>query len=612
MSKFLDTIDQRVIVADGAMGTQLYAQGIPFHRCYDSLNLTDPVRIERIHRSYIAAGAELIETNTFGANRVRLSAFGLSDRVVDINRRGAEIARWVAGNDRFIAGSISSLGKPLAPIGKISHETARDVFREQATALIEGGVDVLLLETFTSLSEALVALQGVKPVAVEHDIPVWLQITFTEEGKTLVGDKPEEVARKLRDAGADGIGSNCSMGPQVLFEVMERMTRVDGIRFSCQPNAGLPQVIEGRYVYLASPSYFAEYAERFRSLGISLIGGCCGTTPEHIKAISEMVGGKSIDHSTTREIFTITSIDSEPEKKTEELIEPERFIDRLIGDEYYISVEIDPPRGVNSEKLVQGAKLCKAGGIHCVNVADSPLARARMSPLALSHIIRDAVGIEIILHMSCRDRNVLATQAELMGAHALQIRNILAVTGDPPILGDYPDAKGVFELDSVSLTRLIGTLNQGMDLSGRKLDSPCYFSIGVALNPTAEKMEAELEKYARKIEAGAMFAMTQPLFDPDILATFLAKWNGPKLPVMVGVLPLRNTKHAEYIHNEVPGMTVPESVRKRMYAAGEDGPKEGVKIAQEFLKEAKQMSAGLYLMPPFNKFEMAVEIVQVL
>ncbi|MDK9699553.1 MAG: bifunctional homocysteine S-methyltransferase/methylenetetrahydrofolate reductase [bacterium] len=612
MNRFLDTIDRRVVIADGALGTQFYAQGIPFSRCYDSLNLTDPVAVERIHRSYVAVGAELIETNTFGANRARLAQFGLSHRVQEINRRGVEIARWVAGADRFVAGSMSSLGKPLEPIGKISIPQAIEIFREQAEALIEGGVDLILLETFTTLQEALLALEGAKLAAAPKNIPVWVQMSFTDEGKTLVGDKPEEVARRLTEAGADGVGSNCSMGPQILLEVMERMARVPGIRLSCLPNAGLPQVLEGRYVYLTSPAYMAEYADRFRALGVSLIGGCCGTTPEHIKEIVLTVGGKTIERQSIGEIIHLTDIDREPEHLVETVSEQRTFMEQLRSDRFYVSVEIDPPRGVNSDKLVQGARLCKAGGVDCINVADSPLARARMSPLALSHIIRDNVGIEIILHMSCRDRNVLATQAELMGAHALQIRNILAVTGDPPTLGDYPDAKGVFELDSVSLTKLMTALNHGMDLSGRKLDSPCDYAIGVAINPTAPDLGAELEKYVRKVEAGAMFAMTQPVYELDALENFFAKYTGKKLPVMVGVLPLRNTKHAEFIHHEVPGMTVPQRIRDRMYQAGEAGPNMGVQIAQEFLREAKTMCEGVYLMPPFNKFEMAVDIIQVL
>lgn len=610
MSKFLEKIDQRIIIADGGIGTLLYDQGIPFHRCYDSLNLSDPVRIERLHRSYIAAGAELIETNTFGANRIRLESFGLADKVESINRRGVEIARWAIGSSGFVAGSISPLGKPLAPIGKITAKFAKEVFLEQAKALVEGGVDLLLLETFTNLNEAIIALEAARQAVQNKGIPVWVQMTFTDEGKTLHGDKPELVARKLIEEGADGIGANCSMGPQLLLEVMERMAQVRNIRLSCMPNAGQPQMMNGRFVYLTSPAYLAEYAEKFRNLGVALIGGCCGTTPEHIASISKKIGGLNLKKNNISEPVVLDVI--ETQAVIESPIERVPSFLQNLDKRFFVSVEIDPPRGVNPEKVIQGAILCKTGGIDCINVADSPLARARMSPLALSTILRDEVGIEIILHMSCRDRNSLAMQAELMGAHALKIRNILAVTGDPPTLGDYPSAKGVFELDSISLTSLISLLNQGNDLSGRTLDTPCDFTIGVALNPSAENLDLEIEKLEKKLDAGAMFVMTQPVFELKTFETFLSNWKRKSTPFILGILPLRNAKHAEYIHNEVPGMIVPQKIRDRMFHASENGTNEGIKIAQEILKEAKSMVQGSYLMPPFNRFEMAVEIIQVL
>ncbi|MCX7834799.1 MAG: bifunctional homocysteine S-methyltransferase/methylenetetrahydrofolate reductase [bacterium] len=610
MNRILEKLKNEVIVADGGMGTVLYDQGIPFQRCYDSLNLSDPVRIERIHRSYVAAGAELIETNTFGANRIRLSSFGLTDKVEIINRRGVEIARWAIGPNGLVAGSMSTIGKPLRPIGKIDVEEAEQVFYEQAISLVNGGVDLLLLETFSDLSEAVIAVRAAKRAAQNRDVPVWLQMTFTDEGKTLHGDKPEEIVRVLQAEGVDGLGANCSVGPQILLEVMERISRVSSVPLSCMPNAGLPKLVNGRYVYLTTPTYLAEFAEQFRQIGVSLIGGCCGTTPEHIRSISEKVKGKPIEKKQSS--FFVSSWFQEPELPIQTTSETLSDFLTKVKSKFYVSVEIDPPRGINTEKLIQGAKICKSGGVDCINVADSPLARARMSPLALSTILAHEVGLDVILHLSCRDRNSLAIQAELMGAHALDIRNILAVTGDPPTLGDYPSAKGVFELDSIRLTQLITLLNQGFDLSGRKLDTPCQFTVGVAVNPTAEDLDSEIEKLNKKIDAGAKFIMTQPLFEIQSFETFLLKWKKNDVPILLGILPLRNAKHAEYIHYEVPGMVVPEKIRQRMYIAGENGIQEGIRISQELLKEFRNVVNGIYLMPPFHRFEIAVQVLQVL
>ncbi|NOY78131.1 MAG: bifunctional homocysteine S-methyltransferase/methylenetetrahydrofolate reductase [Calditrichaeota bacterium] len=611
LEKFWETLKKRALVADGAMGTALYARGIPFSHSFEELNLSNPALVQEIHRGYLEAGAELHETNTFGANRIRLAPHGFDSRVSEINRVGAAIAREVVGDEKWLLGSVGPLGKTLKPVGKIAPEEARKIFHEQVEALVEGGVDVIILETFTDLREITEALRAAKDVG---EVPVIAQMTFTEEGKSLMGDKPAEVVRKLRELGADIVGANCSVGPQGIYEVMEIMTQVDEGYLSAMPNAGMPKMIEGRYMYLSSPEYMAQYAKRMVEIGVNIVGGCCGTTPEHIRLIRQAVWGMKPGKRTQKrsKYFQMIETVEAPETVSEEApVQESNFASRL-GKEFLVSVEIDPPRGVDPTKFIQGALYLKSRKVDAINVADSPLARARMSPLVLSHLITEETGVETILHLSCRDRNILGLQAELMGAHALGIKNILAVTGDPPKLGDHPTATGVFDIDSVGLVTLIRNLNKGVDLMGRPLKPKTHFTVGVGVNPTAIDLDYELEKFRRKAEAGAQFAFTQPLFDLNILEDFIRRTEKLGIPIFVGILPLRNFKHAEFMHNEIPEMFVPEIIRKRMFDAGEDGPSVGVEIAREFLIQAKDLVAGVYLMPPFNKFEMAGEVLEVL
>jgi homocysteine S-methyltransferase len=609
----LAMLDERVLIADGAMGTQIYDRGITFEHCFDELNLSEPDLIREIHRGYIDAGADLIETNTFGTNRVRLGQWGLEEHTREIALAGARIARQAveeAGQTGLVlvAGSMGPLGRPLAPIGKISREEAREYFRETAEALVEGGVDLIALETFVDQVEASEALMAVREVA--PDLAVIAHLTFTDEGKTVYGNKPEEVARGLMVLGADVVGANCSVGPQGLDDVVDRMLRVPDVRLSLMPNAGLPQIVGGRCVYLASPQYMARHAEEFCERGAAIVGGCCGTGPEHIAAIRERVGVRRPVHPRLRMkrdsgVVAVAAVAAEPEAS-----EP-GFLDKIAEGRFVVSVELDPPKGIDATRLVRGAMMCKAAGIDAINIADSPLARARMSPLALSTLIRQSVDIEIILHLSCRDRNILGLQSECMGSHALGMRNILAVTGDPPQVGDYPDATGVFDVDSVGLVRLLSRLNQGVDLAGKALRYQTRFRVGVASNPTAVDLELELERWFMKLDAGAQFTMTQPIYDIGVLERWLDKAKSP-IPVLVGVLPLRNGRHAEFLHNEVPGMSVPEAIQERMRAAGPDGPEEGVRIASEFLAEARKLVQGAYLMPPFDRFEMAIDVCRTL
>jgi len=611
LEKFWESIKARVLVADGAMGTALYARGIPFSHSFEELNLSNPVLVQEIHKGYLDAGAELHETNTFGANRVRLAPHGFDSLVSEINRAGAAIAREVVGDEKWLLGSVGPLGKTLKPVGKIAPEEARKIFQEQVEALVEGGVDLIILETFTDLREITEALLAAKEVG---EVPVIAQMTFTEEGKSLMGDKPAEVIKKLRELGADIVGANCSVGPQGIYEVMEIMTQADDGYLSAMPNAGMPKMIEGRYMYLSSPEYMAQYAKRMVEIGVNIVGGCCGTTPEHIRLIREAVWGMKPGKRTKKRSKYFQMIESAEAPETEieeEPVQESDFASRL-GKEFLVSVEIDPPRGVDPTKFIRGALYLKSKRVDAINVADSPLARARMSPLVLSHLITEETGVETILHLSCRDRNILGLQAELMGAHALGIKNILAVTGDPPKLGDHPTATGVFDIDSVGLVTLIQNLNIGVDLMGRPLKPKTHFTVGVGVNPTAIDLDYELEKFRRKVEAGAQFAFTQPLYDLKILEDFIRRTEEFDIPIFAGILPLRNFKHAEFMHNEIPEMFVPEAIRKRMFDAGEDGPRVGVEIAKEFLIQAKDMVAGVYLMPPFNKFEMAGEVLEVL
>lgn len=605
---FRKALTDRVLVCDGAMGTQLYKHGIPFENSFDELCLSRPDLILRIHAEYRHAGCDIIQTNSFGANRFRLADHGLADRVAEICERSAVLAKAVAGDECFVAGSVGPLGKALAPIGRVTVEQAEEVFGEQIAALVKGGVDLILLETISDLREATAAMAAAKRVAPE--VPIVAQMTFTDEGKTVHGFKPEEVVLALSQAGAECVGANCSVGPMPLTEVIERMLRVPDVKLACQPNAGMPQYYDGRFVYLTSPEYMAEYARHFALHGCHIVGGCCGTSPEHVRAIVDAVKDvKPRRPESSAGIEVSERPETNPSLPALSTTERDDMQAKLARGVFVSSVEIDPPKGINTSRLVRGAELCRAAGVDCINIADSPLARARMSPIALGNIIRREVDIELILHMSCRDRNVIGLQSDVMGAYAQGVRNILAVTGDPPAVGDYPNATGVFDVDAIGLTTLISGLNAGADLSGRKIKYHTDVFIGVASNPTTEDVPKEAERFRRKAEAGAHFTMTQPIYELDSLKRFmdLAK---PEIPIMVGVLPLRNARHASFLHNEVPGMHIPDDVLARMQAAGEDGPKVGVEIAQEFLLKARDLVQGVYLMPPFNQFWMGVEVLK--
>lgn len=613
MKSFLETLSERILVCDGAMGTMLYERGISFDHCFDEINLSHPDLVKEVHAAYIDAGADIIETNTFGGNRFRLMHHGLEDKVEAVNLSGAQLAREVAdqkskalGRRIFVAGSMGPLGKALEPIGKITRAEAFGHFAEQAAALVHGGVDVIMIETMSDLEEARQAVAGVRSVT---GLPVVAQMSFNEDGKTLMGNKPVESATALVAAGASVVGANCSVGPQALLDVLERMTAVAGAYFSIQPNAGLPRYVGGRYIYVASPEYFGDLAKRFVSAGVNILGGCCGTTPEHIRQVRKGIGSAL----PTRLKTSVAVVEPEEEAKADvdESTTHSTLIEKFKKKKFVVSIEIDPPRGLHYEKILDGAIACRRHNVDAINIADNPLAKAGMTPLTMASLIRQSVNIETILHFSCRDRNLLAMQSELMSAHVMNIRTVLGVTGDPPVVGDYPNATGVFDVDAIGLLNLITNLNRGIDLAGKSIGARTNFLRACAANPTPVDLAREFDRFERKIEAGADFAMTQVLYDLKPLEDFMKKFAG-RIPVILGIMPLKNAKHANFMHFEIPDIKIPEVVRRRMEQAGDKGQEEGLRIAREFLKEAKGMVDGVYIMPPFGKFDMAFDLLGIL
>jgi len=622
---FLKRLAEGVVLADGAMGTVLYDKGIPFDRSFDALNLSDPALVQAVHREYIRAGAELIETNTFGANRYRLAAHGVTDAARAVNRAGAQVARNAreeVGESVFVAGAVGPLGKPVSPLGTITREEAFAAYREQAEGLVEGGVDLILIETQTDLGEAGVAVAAVR--SVTQDLPIVLEMTFTEDGRTLYGAYPEDVVRTFTGKGVDALGANCSVGPQKLLEIVERFRRKTDLPLAVMPNAGLPRYVNGRFLYLSSPEYFGEYATRAAEAGARLIGGCCGTTPAHIRKMREALRARHGAPSGTATASVTDAagpismtpgeraalLDAEEPHAISDPTQRTLLAGKLARGEFVVSVEVDPPRGARPKKMIDGALFLRRAGVDTINVADSPMARVRMSSIALATMIGTQVGIETILHFTCRDRNLMGIQSDLMGAHALGIRNILALTGDPPRAGDYPNATAVFDVDSIGLIRILGQLNRGLDLGGNSIGEPTRFVIGCAVNPTAENFDAELTRFRTKIEAGAEFAMTQPLYELDTLVRFLDAVGKPRIPVLLGLLPLQSHRHAEFLHNEVPGIFIPDPARTAMREGGDRGIEIGIEMCRKLLLEARDLVEGAYLMPSFGRYEVVARVAE--
>jgi methionine synthase I (cobalamin-dependent)/5,10-methylenetetrahydrofolate reductase len=609
MNSFLDRLNKGVLLCDGAMGTLLYTRGVSYYQCFDELNLSNPQVVQKVHQDYIKAGAEIIETNTFGANRFKLATHGFEEKVRDINLKGAKLAREareIEGKDIFVAGSMGPIGQRVHPFGEITLKQVREAFFEQAEGLLEGGVDLFIVETISDLREMREAVSAIRSIC---RLPIIASITFGEDGKTLMGNTPEEVAEFLNNLDVEVVGANCSVGPLKMYEVIQTMKSKTDKFFSAQPNAGLPHFVEGRYIYLSSPEYMADYAEKFIRSGVNIVGGCCGTTPEHIKKMCQVIRKLNSSFSSETETDILVKEEIEEEKTEKPEIKISDFA-RNIGRKFLFSVELDPPKGTNPEKILQVAKKLKDAGIDAVNIADSPMAKVRMSCLSIAYLLREKTGIDVILHLTCRDRNLMGLQSDLLGAHALGIRNILAITGDPPVLGDYPHMTAVYDVDSIGLVKIIKKLNSGCDWAGNSIGSPTSFFAGVGVDPNAENWDREFDRLREKENAGANFIFTQPFHDLESLEKFLRRINGIKLPIFMGLLPLQSSKHTEFLHNEVPGIRIPDKIRERMKKAGEKGAKEGVQICRALLKEAKSLVSGVYLIPSFGRFEQVLEVIE--
>ena len=603
---FMEFLQDHILVFDGGMGTMLYQKGVFLNRSYDELNLSRPELIQDVHRAYLTAGAEVIETNTFGANRYKLQAFGFQERVAEINRQGARLAREATGERAWVAGSIGPLGLKIEPWGPTSVEEAEAAFKEQAAGLLEGGVDLFVLETFTDLNEIRQAIRAVRSLCA---LPVVAQMTIEEDGNSLYGTAPEVFAKRLDEWGADVVGINCSVGPQQMLECLERMVKVTDRPISVQPNAGRPRSVDGRNLYLCSPEYMASYARKFVLAGAKIVGGCCGTTPEHIKAMKSSLRALRPAH-----VPMATSLPAEQRVEIQpvERARKSRFAAALVEGRLVTSVEITPPKGFDTSKVVAGARALKAAGVDAINIPDGPRASARMGAQALAVILEQQVGIETVLHYCCRDRNLLGMQSDLLGAAALGLKNLLIITGDPPKMGDYPDATAVFDVDSIGLTNMVTRLNHGLDLGGTPFNPPTAFLVGVGANPGAIELENEISRFRYKAEAGAEFAITQPVFDVRQLLSFLKRVEEFRIPIIAGIWPLSSLRNAEFMNNEVPGVHVADEIMERMRKADQAGKarEEGIAIARETVEEIRGLVQGIQVSAPFGRYQSALEVLE--
>ena len=611
---------ERIVLFDGAMGTMLYQRGVFINQCYDELNTRSPDLIREIHREYVKAGAEVLETNSFGANRLKLTQYGLEGQVEAINRAAAQLARAVADDAEhpvLVAGAVGQLGVRLEPYGPTSEADARAVFREQMAALKEGGADLFILETFGDLHEIKEAIRAAREV--DASMPVVAQMTIGADHRTSYGATAEDVARALDGWGADVIGLNCSVGPQIILECIERMAPVTRRKLSAQPNAGMPRDVGGRSMYMASAEYMATYARHLIHAGAKVLGGCCGTTPEHIKAICEGIRplNPRLAQSVARDESRVAR--GEPvaratphAPRTTPFGERSRFASRIAAGEFVTSVEIVPPRGVDGSRMVADVRKLKDAGVDAVNVPDGPRAQSRMGALLTSVLIEQQVGIETVTHYACRDRNLLGMLSDLLGAAAIGLRNLLIITGDPPKMGPYPDATAVFDIDSIGLTNLVRNLNRGLDPGGNAIGEPTKFAIGVGVNPAAIDAAHELRRFEWKVEAGAEFAITQPVFDAAQLEKFLGSIAHVRIPVIAGIWPLVSLRNAEFLANEVPGVSVPAEVISRMRRATERSKEhataEGIAIAREMLSRVREVVQGVQVSAPFGKVELALQV----
>ncbi|GIV08799.1 MAG: bifunctional homocysteine S-methyltransferase/methylenetetrahydrofolate reductase [Fimbriimonadales bacterium] len=620
---FRERIAQGVLVADGALGTMLALRGAP--QPYELANLTHPETVRTLHREYYEAGARLIETNTYFANRVRLlnlpergselpPAFSLLERfgapeelVARINTAGARLAREAVGEDALVFGAVGPVGKPLEPLGEMRLEEAERAFEEQMRALLEGGVDGLILETFIDPRELELAVRVARRLA--PDIPIIASKGFVEDGETLMDGLPERFAEQLQPLAVDAVGGNCIVGPQRMLDIVRMMAGATELPISTMPTPGLPQLVRGQVVYDIHPDYFGKYAARLVEAGASIVGGCCGTTPDHTRAIAQQVRTLK-----TKRPTAVSAARPRERKAQEELPTAEpSSIAQLLGKERIITVELDLPRGLKIQKVIEGARLLKEHGVHMIDISDGARARLRMNVIATSHLVQREAGIEVMMHFACRDRNLLAIQSDLLGAHALGIRNVLAITGDPAQIGDYPTATSVFDVDAVGLVRILRRFNEGRDLAGNSIGVYANFIIAAAYNPLAPDQAAEDDRLRRKIDEGAHLIYTQPLFEMPLVERTAALMRQLNTPWFVGVLPLRNARHAEFMHNEVPGISIPEPILRQMIEAPEDAAQQiGLEIAQEFVRQADPYAQGLYLMPPAGSAQIALRVIEAL
>jgi methionine synthase I (cobalamin-dependent)/5,10-methylenetetrahydrofolate reductase len=604
---------QEVVVVDGAMGTQLYAKGVFINQCYDELNLRAPDLVREVHRAYVKAGAEVIETNTFGASRTKLTPYGLESQTHEINKAAATIAREEAGDNVLVAGAVGPLGVRLEPYGPTSLDEAREVFAEQMRGLADGGADFFLIETFADIAEIEQAILAAREV--DSTMPVVAQMTIGTDSLTPYGASAEDIAKSLDAFGADVIGLNCSVGPQIILDAIEKMTKVTRKKLVAQPNAGMPREIGGRSMYMASPEYMATYAAHLVRAGARVVGGCCGTTPEHIAAMVE--GIRPLAPRQARVPLRAAAAGT-PEVPHDKPVEPMPFAERskwagkIARGEFVTSVEIVPPRGVDASKMIRDTGALKEAGVDAVNVPDGPRAQSRMGALLTSVLIEQQVGIETVTHYCCRDRNLLGMLSDLLGASAIGLRNMLIITGDPPKMGPYPNATAVFDIDAIGLTNLVSRLNHGLDPGGNAIGRPTSFAIGVGVNPGAIDLEHELKRFTWKVEAGAEYAITQPVFDVEQLEAFLAKLDTNRIPIVAGIWPLVSHRNAEFLANEVPGVTVPTHIIERMRRANEKskehGVQEGIAIAREMLERVRPSVQGVQVSAPFGKVELALEV----
>ena len=606
-----EMLDTRVLIGDGAIGTLLGERGVGFGHPYARANLSHPEMVAGIHEEYLRAGADVIETNTFSANRFKLETHDLEDCVQQVNAEGARLARRAAetaagsGDRALVLGAIGPLGRPLVPIGPVTPEEARSVFTEQAEALLEGGADAILLETFTDLAELRLAYEAVRALGA----PVLAYKTFVEDGETLAEGLPERAAREISGWGADLAGANCTVGPQRMVEIIDQMSAGAG-PVAAFPNPGLPQLVDGHIRFRRDIGHFAGYGVKLAEAGARLVGGCCGTTPAHVRALAEALRDFRVAGRTGRGRVSLTGRAAEAVTRAEVPAEPVSDFAERLRSGFAVTVEVDLPRGNDVGRVVEAARRLKERGVHAIDISDGARARLRMHPVAAARIVQEEAGIEVVSHISCRDRNIIGLQADLLGAAALGVRNILAVTGDPAQIGDYPEATSVFDTDSVGLVHVLSRMNQGEDLAGNPVGEPPGFLIGASFNPTAEDLDAEVHKLWRKVEAGAHAFWTQPVFEMAALEKALERIGEPGVCILLGLMPLRSARQAEFLHHEVPGIDIPRHVRRRLAELSpEDAPKYGVEVAQNLLAAAHPLVGGAYIMPPASAPDLAGDVV---